>query len=127
MAVNDAFMFFLAFSHQYFSFESHELLFSFVSEVRGEKLPKRIEPAAPSQSDTLPIEIGGWAQPLNSRSLTFKILIKWIFVAFVADNATVSSIRYFENHVSYFVQKPKEVDPIKLISIRQISVSIALK
>ena len=27
-----------------------------------------------------------------------------IFVAFVEDNATMSSIRYFENHVSYFVQ-----------------------
>ena len=52
-----------------------------------------------------------------------------IFVAFVKDNATVSSIRYFENHVSYFCAKPKEVrvDPIKLISLRQISVSIALK
>ena len=38
-----------------------------------------------------------------------------VFVAFVEDNATKSSIRYFENHVSYLVQKPKEVDPIKLI------------
>ena len=27
-----------------------------------------------------------------------------VFVAFVEDNATMSSIRYFENHVSYFVQ-----------------------
>ena len=27
-----------------------------------------------------------------------------IFVAFVEDNGTMSSIRYFENHVSYFVQ-----------------------
>ena len=27
-----------------------------------------------------------------------------IFVAFVEDNATMSSIGYFENHVSYFVQ-----------------------
>ena len=25
-------------------------------------------------------------------------------VAFVVDNATMSSVRYFENHVSYFVQ-----------------------
>ena len=46
-------------------------------------------------------------------------------MAFVEDNATVSSIPYFENHV--FFAKPKEVDPIKLISLRQISVSIALK
>ena len=27
-----------------------------------------------------------------------------VFVAFVEDNATMISIRYFENHVSYFVQ-----------------------
>ena len=26
-----------------------------------------------------------------------------VFEAFVEDNATVSSIQYFENHVSYFV------------------------
>ena len=41
----------------------------------------------------------------------------FIFVAFVKDNATMSSTRYFENHVSYFVEKPNEVDPIKLISL----------
>ena len=33
-----------------------------------------------------------------------------IFVAFVEDNATMSSIGYFENHV--FCANPKEVDPI---------------
>ena len=49
-----------------------------------------------------------------------------VFVAIVEDNATMSSIPYFENRVSYFVQL-KEVDPIKLISLRQISLSIALK
>ena len=47
-------------------------------------------------------------------------------VAFVVDNATMSSIRYFKNHASFFF-KPKEVDPIKLISIRQVSLSIAIK
>ena len=26
-----------------------------------------------------------------------------VFVAFVEDNATMSSVRYFENHASYFV------------------------
>ena len=46
---------------------------------------------------------------------------------FVEDNANMSSIRYFENQVSYYGQKLKEVDPIKLISLRQISVSRALK
>ena len=46
-------------------------------------------------------------------------------VAFVKDNATMSSIRYFENHISYFA-KPKEADPIKLISLLQLSVSTAL-
>ena len=50
-----------------------------------------------------------------------------VFVAFVKDNATMSSIQYFENCVLYFCAKPKEVDPIKLISLRQTSVSIALK
>ena len=50
-----------------------------------------------------------------------------IFVAFVKDNATTISIRYFENYVPYFVPKPKEIDPIKLIFLRQVSVSIALK
>ena len=50
-----------------------------------------------------------------------------VFVAFVAENATLSSKGYFENHISSFCAKPKEVDPIKLISLRQISVSIAHK
>ena len=31
-----------------------------------------------------------------------------IFVAFVEDNATTSSIRYFENHVLYFVQNRRK-------------------
>ena len=56
---------------------------------------------------------------------------KWcmyIFVAFVDDNATMNSILYFENHISYLIySKPKEVDPIKLISLQEISLSIALK
>ena len=47
------------------------------------------------------------------------------FAAFIEDNATMSSIQYFENYV--FCAKPKGVDTIKLISLRQISVTIALK
>ena len=31
-------------------------------------------------------------------------LFYFIYVAFVEDNAAMGSIRYFENHVSYFVQ-----------------------
>ena len=31
-----------------------------------------------------------------------------IFVAFVEDNATMSSIRYFENHASYYVQNRRK-------------------
>ena len=31
-----------------------------------------------------------------------------IVVAFVEDNATMSSIQYFENHASYFVQDQKK-------------------
>ena len=34
--------------------------------------------------------------------------VKLVFVAFVEDNATMSSIRYFENHVSYFVQNRRK-------------------
>ena len=30
-----------------------------------------------------------------------------VFVAFVKDNATMSSVRYFENHVSYICAKLK--------------------
>ena len=59
--------------------------------------------------------------------LLIPLFFQSIFVAVVEDNATMSSIRYFENHVSYFCAKPKEVDPIKLIYLRQISRSIALK
>ena len=40
--------------------------------------------------------------------------MRTVFMAFVEDNATLSSIPYFENHVSYFCAKPKEVDPINL-------------
>ena len=53
-------------------------------------------------------------------------LSKRIFVAFIEDNTTMSSIRYFEKSCIVFCAKPKEVDPIKLISLLQISVSIAL-
>ena len=31
-----------------------------------------------------------------------------VFVEFIEDNATMSSIRYFENHVSYFVQNRRK-------------------
>ena len=33
-----------------------------------------------------------------------KLLVTRFFVAFVEDNATMSSIRYFQNQVSYFVR-----------------------
>ena len=39
---------------------------------------------------------------------TRSIKLKIIFVAFVEDNGTISSIRYFENHVSYFVQNRRK-------------------
>ena len=48
-------------------------------------------------------------------------------VAFVEDIATMSSIPYFENRSIVFCKKPKEIDPVRLISPRQTSVSIALK
>ena len=55
------------------------------------------------------------------------LLVK-VFVAFVEDNATMSSLRYFEKSCIIFCAKPKDVDPIKLISLRQKkSLSIALK
>ena len=31
-----------------------------------------------------------------------------VIVAFVEDNASMSSLRYFENHVSYFVQNRRK-------------------
>ena len=64
--------------------------------------PKSIDSCQPARS----------AQADMSRNFP----LSFIFVAFVEDNATMSSIRYFENHA-----KPKEADPIKLISLRQIS------
>ena len=46
---------------------------------------------------------------------------------FVEDNATMSSIRYFENHACILCKTEGSSDPIKLISLQQISLSIALK
>ena len=43
----------------------------------------------------------------------------WLFpfiVAFVEDNANMSSIQYFQNH-EVFCATPKKVDPVKLISL----------
>ena len=67
------------------------------------------------------------SHPAVHGSMTLNVLGKGLSVAFVEDSATMSSIRHLENHVSYFVQKPQEVNPIKHISLRQISVSIAFK
>ena len=59
---------------------------------------------------------------INSDSSRSRVPVQvLVFVAFVKDNATMSSIRYCENHA-----KPREVDPIRLISLRQISLSMAL-
>ena len=49
------------------------------------------------------------------------------YVAFVVDNAIMNSIPYFLKSCIVFCAKAKEVDPIKFISLRQTSVSIALK
>ena len=35
-----------------------------------------------------------------------------VFVAFVEDNATMSSVPYFENRVSYFVQNRRKQTPL---------------
>ena len=64
---------------------------------------------------------------MESTRASIMIPVVALFVAFDGDNATMSSIGYFENHVSYFVQKPKKVDPIKHISLRQLNILIALK
>ena len=40
-----------------------------------------------------------------------------LFVIFVEDNATMSSIQYFENHVSYFEQDLRKKTLLKLISL----------
>ena len=52
---------------------------------------------------------------------------KYIFMAFFEDNTTMSSIRYFENHIRYFVQNWRKKTQLTSISVWQISVSIALK
>ena len=75
----------------------------------------------------LPFSVEYSTLRIISMTLPFTFQRNNIFVAYVEDNATMSSIRYFENHVSYFVQKPKEVDLIEFTSLQQISVSIALK
>ena len=38
----------------------------------------------------------------------FVNLYNVVFVAFVEDKATMSSVRYFENHASYFVQNRRK-------------------
>ena len=48
-------------------------------------------------------------------------------MAFVEDNATMSSIRYFKKACIVFWAKPKEEDLVKLIFLRQKNVSVALK
>ena len=50
-----------------------------------------------------------------------------VFVAFVKDSATMSSIPYFENHVKVFCAKPKDEDPINLNFSMTNKCSIALK
>ena len=45
---------------------------------------------------------------IKSCEYVITLVGKTIFVAFVEDNATMSSIRYFENHVSYFVQNRRK-------------------
>ena len=44
---------------------------------------------------------------MKATKFQFEIQIQF-FVAFVEDNATMSSIRYFENYVSYFVQNRRK-------------------
>ena len=48
-------------------------------------------------------------------------------IIFVEDNAAMSSVRYFEKSCIGFCAKPKEIDPIELIPLQQISGPIALK
>ena len=46
------------------------------------------------------------------------LILEFLFVAFLEDNATMTLIRYFEKKKKksciVFCAKPKEVDPIKL-------------
>ena len=51
----------------------------------------------------LPVSVKAHAGSSKSHSVT-----ALVFVAFVEDNATMSSIRYFENHASYFVQNRRK-------------------
>ena len=47
---------------------------------------------------------------LNKAVLEFSVIQQLLcfFVAFVEDNATMSSIRHFENHALYFVQNQRK-------------------
>ena len=44
----------------------------------------------------------------KKKCLQFGLVSNFVFVAFVQDNATMSSIWYFENHASYFVQNRRK-------------------
>ena len=58
-----------------------------------------------SQTDVYLIYLTKEADGLIQRQLSVR---KSLVVAFVEDNATLSSIRYFENHVTYFVQNRRK-------------------
>ena len=59
--------------------------------------------------------IGALAAVMKLKNFILQYPSRQVFVGFVKDNATLSSILYFENHCIVFCAKPKEVDPIKLI------------
>ena len=59
------------------------------------------------------LNLGRSQNSILGNGLNFVIIVividrNIIFVAFVEDNAAMSSIRYFENHVSYFVQNRRK-------------------
>ena len=45
---------------------------------------------------------------MSSSDAMFEAKNCLVFVAFVEDNATMSSTRYFENHALYFVQNRRK-------------------
>ena len=61
------------------------------------------------------------------KTKTINALIEIVFVVFVDDNATMSSIWYFENHATYFVQNRGKQALWNSIPIITISVSTTLK
>ena len=69
---------------------------------------KKKKPLKTSKENKVKIMINNVVFPERKKNL---------FAVFVADNTTMSSTQYFENHVNVSRSKPKEVNPIKVFFV----------